>query len=192
MKISTTERPTAAMFYEVVVCALGKLTDFQPYVGVPLEDVRDEALRLAGIDLENPPWPLKDSSSKKRDGLYRVIHRAWYCQTRRHQYDACCAKPLTIGLDEIEDKILRLLKLTEWDVYDLQRGHPKATARARAKKKRAEESLTEKQQIRYEKLKAKRRELTAKYKRQWALTARGAQRARFQLKKLKGKSDGRG
>ena len=80
-----------------LVYVLGRLCGYRPYVGVPLEKVRDEVLRLLGITPENSPWPLKSTSSKTRDGLYRKVHFTWYHQTRQYrpQMNALCARPIS-------------------------------------------------------------------------------------------------
>lgn len=67
-----------------------------------MKEVRDEVLRMVGIDPENSPWPLENTSSKKRDGLYRVVHFAWYHQTRHYRSElaALCAKPVTLKRGE--------------------------------------------------------------------------------------------
>lgn len=89
-------RPKESLFYAPVVYLIGKLSGFKPYVGVDHNLIQDDALRLAGIDPEDCPWPLKSTSSKKRDGLYRVVHFGWYHQTRqyREENEAMCCKPL--------------------------------------------------------------------------------------------------
>jgi len=89
-------RPKESLFYAPVIYLIGKLSGFKPYVGVDHRLIQDDALRLAGIDPENCPWPLKSTSSKKRDGLYRVVHFGWYHQTRqyREENEATCCKPL--------------------------------------------------------------------------------------------------
>lgn len=89
-------RPKESLFYAPVVYLIGKLSGFKPYVGVNHRLIQDDALRLAGIDPENCPWPLRSTSSKKRDGLYRVVHFGWYHQTRqyREENEAMCCKPL--------------------------------------------------------------------------------------------------
>lgn len=89
-------RPKESLFYAPVIYLIGKLSGFKPYVGVDHRLVQDDALRLAGIDPENCPWPLKSTSSTKRDGLYRVVHFGWYHQTRqyREENEAMCCKPL--------------------------------------------------------------------------------------------------
>lgn len=107
-------RPKESLFYPAVVYLIGKLTNFQPYVGIDHALIRDDVLRLAGFTLlynddddsvtEREPiaatdgtyvWPLKDTSSRNRDGLYRVVSFAWYHQTRqyREECDALCCKP---------------------------------------------------------------------------------------------------
>jgi DNA-directed RNA polymerase specialized sigma24 family protein len=89
-------RPKESLFYAPVVYLIGKLSGFKAYVGVDHRLIQDDAMRLAGIDPEDCPWPLKSTSSKKRDGLYRVVHFGWYHQTRqyREENEALCAKPL--------------------------------------------------------------------------------------------------
>jgi hypothetical protein len=89
-------RPKESLFYEPMVYLLGRLTGFKPYIGVHHEKVRDDVLRLAGIDPDDCPWPLNSTSSKKRDGLYRVVHFAWYHQTRQYrpESEALCARPI--------------------------------------------------------------------------------------------------
>jgi DNA-directed RNA polymerase specialized sigma24 family protein len=93
---ATAVRPKESRFYDPVVYLLGKLSGFKPYVGIPHEKVQDDVLRLAGIDPDNCPWPLRSTSSKKRDGLYRVVHFAWYHQTRQYRPEmvALCARPM--------------------------------------------------------------------------------------------------
>jgi len=95
-------RPKESLFYAPVIYLLGKLSGFKAYVGVDHAKVQDDALRLAGIDPEECPWPLKSTSSKKRDGLYRVVHFGWYHQTRQYRPETealCCRStdPTTIG-----------------------------------------------------------------------------------------------
>jgi hypothetical protein len=83
-----------------------------------MKDVVDDVLRLTGytlLDSEGRPvvdneveptraadgkghwWSLRSSSSKHRDGLYRVVHFAWYHQTYKYrgQTEALCAKPIS-------------------------------------------------------------------------------------------------
>jgi len=88
-------RPKESLFYAPVVYLIGKLSGFKPYVGVESKLIRDDALRLAGIDPEDCPWPLQSTSSKKRDGLYRVVHFGWYHQTRQYraETEALCCRP---------------------------------------------------------------------------------------------------
>lgn len=90
-------RPTESLFYAPVIYLIGKLSGFKAYVGVDHRLIVDDALRLAGIDPENSPWPLRSTSSKKRDGLYRVVHFAWYHQTHKYRADnpekEFCARP---------------------------------------------------------------------------------------------------
>jgi len=89
-------RPKESLFYAPVVYLLGRLTNFRPYVGVNHKLIRDDVLRLAGIDPEDSPWPLQSISSQNRNGLYRVVHFGFYHQTRqyREESDALCCKPL--------------------------------------------------------------------------------------------------
>jgi hypothetical protein len=103
-------RPKESLFYSPTVYLIGRLTGFKPYVGVDHKLVRDDALRLAGLTLHDPDevghpthasdgvsmWPLNSSSSKDRDGLYRVAHFGWYHQTRQYrpEAEALCAKPV--------------------------------------------------------------------------------------------------
>lgn len=105
-------RPKESLFYPTVLYLIGKLTNFQPYVGVDHTLVRDDAIRLAGFTLiyddDGKPvsatdgtytWPLESASSRSRDGLYRVVHFGWYHQTRqyREECDALCCKPTDPG-----------------------------------------------------------------------------------------------
>lgn len=88
-------RPSEADFYDVVVHVIGKMTGYEPYIGVPARNVQTEAIRLLGIDPKKPPWPLEDSSPGSGDGLFGMINRAWYKQTR-HASDglrAFCGRP---------------------------------------------------------------------------------------------------
>lgn len=110
-------RPKESTFYEPMIYLLGKLTGFKAYVGAPHEAVRDDVLRLAGIDPETCPWPLRSISSKTRNGLYRVVHFAWYHQTRQYrpESEALCAKPISgargeWALTELGVKKAKLLK----------------------------------------------------------------------------------
>lgn len=102
-------RPKESEFYLPMVYLLGKLTGFKPYVGVPHEKIQDDVLRLAGFEIEldddgqpvraadaaGNSWRLHSTDSKTRDGLYRVVHFAWYHQTRQYRPEskALCAKP---------------------------------------------------------------------------------------------------
>ena len=103
------QRPTESLFYGPVCYLIGKLTNFNPYVGVDHTLIRDDAIRLAGLDLirdeDGTPthatdgtntWPLHSTSSKVRDGLYRTVTFGWYHQTRkyREECDAVCARPI--------------------------------------------------------------------------------------------------
>lgn len=107
--VASGPRPKESRFYGPVVYLIGKLTNWKPYVGVDHTLIRDDALRLAGLDLIRDEdgiathatdgesvWPLESTSSKKRDGLYRVAHFGWYHQTRkyREECDALCARPI--------------------------------------------------------------------------------------------------
>lgn len=106
-------RPKESLFYAPVVYLLGKLSGFKAYVGVNHKLVQDDALRLVGFDIleeededgESFPvaatdgvseWPLKDTSSKNRDGLYRIVSFGWYHQTRQYRLEskAMCARPI--------------------------------------------------------------------------------------------------
>lgn len=95
-QLSVAERPTERVFYDPVIYLIGKLSGWKPYVGVPHLQIRDDVLRLAGIDPANSPWPLKDSSKTSKDGLYRRVHFAWYHQTRKYRVvdRALCARPI--------------------------------------------------------------------------------------------------
>lgn len=65
-------RYTASFFFDALIHALGKLSGYQPYVGIPHLEVSYEALRAVGIDPEDPPVPLHG-----RHGLLRKVHFAW-------------------------------------------------------------------------------------------------------------------
>lgn len=88
-------RPSEADFYDVVVHVIGKMTGYEPYIGVPARNVQTEAIRLLGIDPKKPPWPLEDSSPGSGDGLFKTIDRAWYKQTRHasNGSPAYCGRP---------------------------------------------------------------------------------------------------
>ena len=77
-------RPTASTFFDALVYVLAKRSGYQPYTGVPHEDVLEEVLIASGIDPENSPWPLHG-----RDGLFRRIHFAW----RNQASPECGNKP---------------------------------------------------------------------------------------------------
>jgi DNA-directed RNA polymerase specialized sigma24 family protein len=184
-------RPKESEFYDPVVYLLGRLTNFKPYVGVPHTIVRDDALRLVGIDPENCPWPLKDTSTKKRDGLYRVVHFAWYHQTRKYRRDsnALCGKPAYAIVERLENDLYDLLELTE-DESDLLRD-PYASV---ADKKRVKNTM--KQRARaldsedteyHAALVEEIRELRAKARGEWALTDLGVKRAKELRDKYEGK-----
>lgn len=177
----TGERPTPRHFYKPVVVALGKLTGFKAYVGVPHEAVQDDVLRLAGIDPENCPWPLKSRSSKSRDGLYRVLHFAWYHQTRSYNIrndKALCAKPMQPELDEIEVARMRLLGVTPKEHLVLcdPMAEMKDKKAIRAKIKHNEKHLSPRRRERHYKLKARLAELRSRN--EWALTELGVVAAR--------------
>lgn len=91
------QRPTAASLFDPVVYLLGRHSGFKPYVGVRCEAIRDDALRLIGIDPESCPWPLKDTSSRAKDGLYRRVHFAWRNQCVKHcgTRPSLCGRPIT-------------------------------------------------------------------------------------------------
>lgn len=72
-------RPTATTFHKSVVYLIGKLSGWEAYVSVQAKDVLDDALRLAGIDPSDSPWPLTG-----RDGLYRRVGFAVRNQCRGH------------------------------------------------------------------------------------------------------------
>jgi hypothetical protein len=92
-------RPKESEFYLPVLYLLGKLSCFKPFVGVSHEKIQDDVLRLAGYELEydhggtavsavdakGNKWPLRSTNSETRDGLYRVVHFAWYHQTSRYR-----------------------------------------------------------------------------------------------------------
>ena len=78
-------KPTESFFYAPVIYLIGKLSGFKAYVGVDHKLIRDDALRLAGIDPKDSPWKLESTSSKNRDGLYRVVHFGWYHQTHKYR-----------------------------------------------------------------------------------------------------------
>jgi len=108
-------KPTESLFYAPVIYLIGKLSGFKPYVGVHQKLIRDDAIRLAGLDLlyeedkkgESVPvyatdghfrWHLRSSSSKKRNGLYRTVSFGWYHQTHKYRADnpqrEFCARPM--------------------------------------------------------------------------------------------------
>ena len=95
-RTSPAPRPTERVFYDPVVYLIGKLSGWKPYVGVPHLAIRDDVLRLVGIDPANPPWPLKDSSKTAKDGIYRRVHFGWYHQTYKYRPvdRALCARPI--------------------------------------------------------------------------------------------------
>lgn len=73
-------RPTASIFFDVVVYLLGNQSGYQPYIGVPHDNILNEALRLVGINPDECPWPLHG-----REGLFRRVHFAW----RNQAYPEC-------------------------------------------------------------------------------------------------------
>ena len=77
-------RPTASAFFDPLVYLLGKHSGFRPYVGVQHHLVLDDAIKLAGFGPETEV-KTKDTSSKRRDGVYRRVHFAW-----RNQMAAYC------------------------------------------------------------------------------------------------------
>lgn len=101
-------RPTESLLYAPVIYLLGKLSGFKPYVGVDHRLIQNDAIRLAGFTLLEEEgealsatngtvhWPLKSTSSRKRDGLHRVVHFGWYHQTRHYRTgtEALCGRPL--------------------------------------------------------------------------------------------------
>lgn len=94
--VPASERLTASLFYDPVVYLLGVASGFKPYVGVPHEDIRDDVLRLAGVEIGDQENRARDTCSELRDGLYRRVHFAWrnqrngYCGHRV----AYCARPI--------------------------------------------------------------------------------------------------
>lgn len=68
---------TASYFFDALVFALAKKTEFKPYVSVSHTDVLPLVLATSGIDIEHPPLPLHG-----RKGLYRLIHFAYRNQTQ--------------------------------------------------------------------------------------------------------------
>lgn len=102
-------RPKESIFYDPTIYLIGRLCNFKPYIGVSHNKIQNDVLRLAGFTLINDEhgnpthatdgtsaWKLKSASSKKRDGLYRVAHFAWYHQTRQYrpEAEAMCAKSI--------------------------------------------------------------------------------------------------
>jgi len=89
-------RPKESLFYAPVIYLIAKHAGFKAYVGVDHTLLQDDAIRLAGFDPEDCPWPLKSTSSKQRDGLYRIVHFGWYHQTRqyRSETEALCCRPM--------------------------------------------------------------------------------------------------
>lgn len=110
-------RPKESEFYEPVLYLLGRLTSWRPYIGVAHEKLQNDVLRLAGYEVlkasDGLPlravntagewWPLRDSGTKTRDGLYRIVHFAWYHQTRQYRKNRpsqiYTARPWEYGLD---------------------------------------------------------------------------------------------
>lgn len=182
-------RPKESVFYDPMLYLLGKLTGFKPYVGVPQEAVKDDVLRLAGIDPENCPWPLESKSSKDRDGLYRIVHFAWYHQTRMYRPDskAYCAKPLLPELDRLEEEVMKLLGITDTESSTLR--DPKAPAkekqRIRAKIKANGEAFGPRRRARMAELKAEMKKIGGRGN--WALSERGVKRARELREKYEGR-----
>jgi DNA-directed RNA polymerase specialized sigma24 family protein len=166
-------RPTESLFYLPLVYLIGRLSSFKPYIGVDHTKVRDDVLRLAGFTLitddKGTPthatdgtstWPLKSTSSKARDGLYRVVHFAWYHQTQvyRLQAKARCASPVkglngewaltALGADEAK----QLRELYDGQIQlssgpnvtaqflgeNFERFYPRMTSHLRRKMKRSE------------------------------------------------------
>jgi len=182
-------RPKESSFYEPMLYLLGKLTGFKAYVGVPHEAVQDDVLRLAGIDPADCPWPLKSRSSKSRDGLYRVVHFAWYHQTRQYRpdSDALCAKPMLPELDRLEEACYRLLGVTQTEASTLRDPNeaPKEKQRVRAKIKRNTANLSKKRRERLTDLKAQMSQLSGRG--EWALTELGVKKAKLLKEKYEGK-----
>jgi hypothetical protein len=204
-------RPKESVFYEPMVYLLGKLTGFKPYVGVPHEAIQDDVLRLAGltptiiygegedpesavsvaVDEEGNAWPLKSKSSQDRNGLYRVVHFAWYHQTRQYRPDCegkvFCAKPMLPELDRLEEKLDRMLGITQTEASILR--DPKAPAKdkqkIRAKKKRNTAKLSARRRDSFDELKAKIKEINSRG--EWALTELGVRKARELKEKYEGK-----
>lgn len=134
-EVAPGQRPKESVFYEPVVYLIGRLTGFKPYQPVEKEQVENDAIRLAGYELiyeddpENPgtqvavaatdgnghTWRLKDTSTKQRDGLLRVVGFGWFHQTRhyRDSDSILCAKPVTPDIEIQEGLIFDTLGVTE-------------------------------------------------------------------------------
>lgn len=86
-------RITAKDLYEPLLIVLGQKTEFQAERPVCHKTLMDDVLRAAGIDVVNPPQPLKG-----KQGLYRKVHYAW-----RNQREGYCPRKVqpftTLGQD---------------------------------------------------------------------------------------------
>lgn len=191
-------RPKESEFYLPLIYLLGKLTGFKAYVGVSHEKVQDDVLRLAGykvvsgpdddlgmaVDEDGNAWPLKSKDSKTRDGLHRVVHFAWYHQTRKYRCDSesleYCAKPVEPDLNKFRDERHRLLGLTESEAETLRSTKAKTAEkrRIRAKIKAKTRELTPARKAKLDKLDEQIRLLDNASRGMWALTELGVRKAR--------------
>lgn len=206
-------RPKESVFYEPVLYLLGKLTGFKPYVGVRHEDIRDDVLRLAGLDLIPDPaikdpkvrakapithatdgtsaWPLRSASSSKRDGLYRIVHFGWYHQTRQYRRSekTLCGKPAYPIIDHLDTDRWELLDISEDERESLRDPHTpaKEKQRVRRKMKKNRAALDEEDTIYLKVLDDELRELQNKARGEWALTELGVKKAKALREKFEGR-----
>jgi len=195
------DKPTEKLFYGPVIYLIGKLCNFKPYVGVHHTLIENDAMRLAGLDLimgeENDgevavaatdglgTWPLKSTSSEKRDGLLRIVHFGWYHQTRHYRPDpkALCGRPIRPEIEVLQNEMWDLLGLAQKysDVLD----DPRLPAELRPLKKEAEvrikvleKRLSKPKRAKLKEIRTQIRELKKLHRGQWALTELGAKEAK--------------
>jgi hypothetical protein len=190
-------RPKESQFYLPLIYILGRLTGFKPYVGVPHEKVQDDVLRLAGltvelgedkqpdraVDAEGNAWSLRSKNSQKRDGLYRVVHFAWYHQTKKYRPEtetAYCAKYVDPALDVLRRERNGLLALTddEDEVLRSTKSKPRAKRPIEAKIEAKRARLSVAKRARLEHLETEMSRLDSAARGVWALTERGVRKAR--------------
>lgn len=205
MTSASAARPKESEFYAPLLYLLGKMTGFKPYVAVNHKAIQDDVLRLAGYkilldengeaeraaDTHGNTWPLRSEGSSDRNGLYRVVHFAWYHQTQQYRSRTpgrtYCGKVVNLQWDRLRMERNKLLGLTD-DECEILRGR-KASAKRKIQRKMedARAKLSTAKRIRVDVVVAEMKRLQQLTRGQWCLTAEGAKKARELASRYEGK-----